>query len=122
MVREVVVALGEWLTNPDQEELRRSFLIWLREGFLQALLPTVAFPELNNLEEVRNMLTERVSEQRLLLRLIRRRFGGAIAAQSASVLGQIEQLAVFENLGEKLFDCTDEIAWLTRLQAGEDRL
>lgn len=48
-VREVVVALGEWLTNPDQEELRRSFLIWLREGFLKARLPTVAFPELSNL-------------------------------------------------------------------------
>ncbi len=30
MVREVVVALGEWLVNPDQEELRRSFLIWLQ--------------------------------------------------------------------------------------------
>jgi predicted transposase/invertase (TIGR01784 family) len=138
-VREVLTALSEWLTEPDQAELRRSFLIWLREGFLQARLPAVSFPELNNLEEVRNMLTERVvdwtqqwkqegrqegrqegltSERRLLLRLIRRRFGETIATQSTLALERIEQPTVFEDLGEELLDCADETAWLARLQAG----
>ena len=60
------------------------------------------------------------SEQRLLLRLIRRRFGGTIAAQSVSVLGQIEQLVVFEDLGEEIFDCADETAWLVMLARRTD--
>jgi hypothetical protein len=109
---------------------------------LKARLPKVSFPELNNLEEVRNMLTERVvdwtqqwkqeglrqglqqglqqvlhSERRLLQRLIRRRFGEAIAVQSCPVLERIEQLTLFEVLGEELFDCADETVWLARLQA-----
>jgi len=138
-VREVLAALAEWLAEPDQGELRRSFLLWLREGFLKARLPKVSFPELNNLEEVRNMLTERVvdwtqqwkqeglqqdlqqglqqGERRLLLRQIHRRFSEAVATQSAPALEQIEQLSVFEALGEELFDCADEAAWLARLRA-----
>jgi predicted transposase/invertase (TIGR01784 family) len=141
-VREVVAALAEWLAEPDQEELRHSFLVWLREGFLKVRLPKVWLPELNNLEEARIMLTERVvdwtqqwkqegrqegrqeglaegqqqGERRLLLRQIRRRFSEAIALQSASILERIEELTVFEDLGEELLDCADEAAWLARLQ------
>lgn len=141
VVREVVVALAEWLGEPEQEELRRSFLIWLREGFLKARLPNTSLPELNNLEEARIMLSEHVvdwtkqwkqeglqqglqegrqeglhSERRMLLRQIRRRFSEAIAMQSTPALEQIQQPAVFEDLGEELFDCGDETAWLARLQ------
>lgn len=141
VAREVVVALAEWLGEPEQEELRRSFLIWLREGFLKARLPNTALPELNNLEEARIMLSEHVvdwtkqwkqeglqqglqegrqeglhSERRMLLRQIRRRFSEAIAMQSTPALEQIQQPAVFEDLGEELFDCGDETAWLARLQ------
>jgi len=59
----------------------------------------------------------------LLQRLIRRRFGEAIAVQSVPALERIEQPVVFEDLGEELFDCADETVWLTRLQAaaGENR-
>ncbi len=57
------------------------------------------------------------SERRLLLRQIRRRFGETVAAQSAPALERIEQLTVFEDLGEELFDCVDETAWLARLQS-----
>jgi hypothetical protein len=102
-------------------------------------------PELNDLEEARIMLTERVvdwtqqwkqeglqegrreglhSERRLLLRQIRRRFGETVAAQSAPVLERIEQLPVFEDLGEELVACADETAWLARLwnvAGGEER-
>jgi len=148
-VREVVAALAEWLAEPDQEELRHSFLVWLREGFLKVRLPKVSLPELNNLEEARIILTERVvdwtqqwkqegrqegrqeglaegqqqGERRLLLRQIRRRFSEAIALQSASILERIEQLSVFEDLGEELLDCADETAWLARLQrvAGDEK-
>lgn len=148
-VRQVLVALADWLTEPEQEELRRSFLLWFQEGFLKARLPNVSLPELNDLEEARIMLTERVvdwtqqwkqeglqeglqegrreglhSERRLLLRQIRRRFGETVAAQSAPALERIEQLPVFEDLGEELVDCADETAWLARLWSvagGEER-
>ena len=148
VVRDVLLALAEWLADPVQTELRRSFMIWLREAFLKTRLPNVSFPELNNLEEVRIMLTERVldwtqqwkqeglqqglqeglqegliSERRLLLRLIRRRFGEGMVAPSAPFLERIQQPTVFEDLGEELFDCADGAAWLVRLRAaaGEDR-
>ena len=42
VVREVLLALAEWLADPEQMELRRSFLIWLREAFLKTRLPNVS--------------------------------------------------------------------------------
>ena len=57
------------------------------------------------------------SERRMLLRQIRRRFGEALVAQSAPVLEQIQQPVAFEELGEALFDCADEQAWLIRINA-----
>jgi hypothetical protein len=62
VVHAVLAILVEWLKEPAQAELRRSFLLWLRAGFLQARLPQVSFPEPNDLEEARIMLTERVVE------------------------------------------------------------
>lgn len=135
-VREVLAALTAWLAEPEQAELRRSFLLWLREGFLKARLPNVSFPELNNLEEARIMPAERVVDWNpametirpgtrpgtrpvfgtaVLQRLIRRRFGEAMAAQSMPALEQIKEPATFEDLSEELLDCVDESAWLTRL-------
>ena len=145
-VRAVLIALAAWLNAPEQCELRHSFVVWLREAFLKTRLPATPFPELNDLEEIRIMLSERVldwtvqwkqqglqegrqqgrqeglqeglqGERRLLVRQIRRRFGEAIALQSAPTLERIEQQAVFEELGEDLVDCADDIAWLARLQA-----
>jgi hypothetical protein len=141
-VRAVLIALAEWLNAPEQFELRHSFVVWLREAFFKTRLPATPFPELNDLEEIRIMLSERVldwtvqwkqqglqeglqqglqqglqGERRLLVRQIRRRFGEAIALQSTPTLERIEQQAVFEELGEDLVDCADEIAWLARLQA-----
>jgi hypothetical protein len=57
------------------------------------------------------------SERRMLLRQVRRRFGGNLVEQSAPVLEQIQQPLVFEDLGEALFDCPDEQAWLARINA-----
>lgn len=57
------------------------------------------------------------SERRLLMRMIRRRFGEALAEQSAPMLEQIQQPVIFEDLGEALFDCPDEQAWLARINA-----
>ncbi len=43
-VREVLAALIAWLAEPEQAELRRSLLLWLREGFLQTRLPDCRLP------------------------------------------------------------------------------
>ena len=141
VVREIITALAEWLAEPEQDELRRSFLVWLREGFLKTRLPDVSLPELNSLEEARVMLTERVvswtqqwkeqglqegrqeasySQRRMLLRQIRRRFNESIALQSAPILERISDLTVFEDLGEALLDCADEVEWLARLQCAAE--
>lgn len=59
---KVLTALSEWLREPAQAELRRSFTAWLRQVLLPARMPGVAIPELADLEEVRSMLAERVVE------------------------------------------------------------
>ncbi len=55
------------------------------------------------------------SERRMLRRLVRRRFGEGVAIQSTPLLERIAQPEVFEDLGEALFDCADDRAWLARL-------
>jgi hypothetical protein len=55
-------ALIGWLQAPEQESLRRSFVVWLNRVVLSSKLPGVEFPELNDLREIRNMLTERVKD------------------------------------------------------------
>jgi hypothetical protein len=55
------------------------------------------------------------SERQLLLRMVRRRFGEAVAASSAPWLAQISEPPVLEDLGEILLDCADGEAWLARL-------
>ncbi len=87
--RQVVTALAAWLADAAQAEVRRSFVLWLREAFFRTRLPGMEFPELHDLEEVRTMLTEQVvdwtrqwkqagrqeGEVLLLRRQLIRRFG-----------------------------------------------
>jgi hypothetical protein len=56
-------------------------------------------------------------ERHLMLRQVRRRFGEAVAAQSAPWLAQITEPMVLEDLGEALLDCVAGAAWLARLDA-----
>jgi hypothetical protein len=53
----------------------------------------------------------------MLGRQVRRRFGEGVAIQSNPLLERITQPEVFEDLGEALFDCADDRAWLARLNA-----
>jgi predicted transposase YdaD len=61
-VRAVVECLIGWLRDDGQRELRRSFTLWLNRVFLARRLPGVDIPEMAELEEVRNMLAEKVQE------------------------------------------------------------
>jgi hypothetical protein len=55
------------------------------------------------------------SERRALLRLIRRRFGAAVADGSIPALERIQQPAALEELFEQVLDCPDEQTWLALL-------
>ncbi len=61
-VRQVIDALNRWLREPDQSDLRRAFVVWLRQVLLPRRMPEVKLPELENLQEVRTLLAERVKE------------------------------------------------------------
>lgn len=58
----VLAALLEWLREPDLAELRRSFAAYLSEVLLPDRVPGVAIPRVADLQEVKSMLAERVTE------------------------------------------------------------
>ena len=80
----MVAHLVEWLQSPEQEDLRRSFTVWVKRVLLPARLPGIDLPQVTNLQEVNAMLAERVmewteqwklqGEAALFLRLAERRF------------------------------------------------
>ena len=92
-LQAVVDDLLTWLATTEQRSLRRAFGIWLRRVFLRRRLPGVVVPEIDDLREVKAMLAERweqwtreweqrglqqglqQGEARLLLKLLRQRFG-----------------------------------------------
>lgn len=53
---------GHWLQAPAQGSLRRAFAVWLRDVLLPARLPGVRIDAVLELNEVQNMLAERVIE------------------------------------------------------------
>jgi predicted transposase/invertase (TIGR01784 family) len=61
-IQRVLVALIEWLGEPDLAELRRSFTLWVMRVLLPARVPGTEIPEVTDLQEVKSMLAERVIE------------------------------------------------------------
>ena len=60
---EVVLKnLVTWLQRPEQVSLRRSFTVWLKRVLLPTRVRGVNFESLNDLQEVRGMLSERVDD------------------------------------------------------------
>lgn len=55
-------ALIDWLQAPEQESLRRAFVIWLKRVHLKGRVADAELVNLNYLQEVRSMLAERWSE------------------------------------------------------------
>ena len=58
-VRNVVDALIEWLKEEDQRSLRRAFAIWFKR-LLRTQLPDADIDGINELHEVRSMLSENI--------------------------------------------------------------
>jgi hypothetical protein len=75
---------------PDQTDLRRAFVGWLRQVLLPRRIPGAEIPEIENLQEVRTMLAERVQEwtrkweqegvAKVVMRQLERKFGPLDAA------------------------------------------
>ena len=61
-VQRVLERLIEWLGAPEQMELRRTFTVWIKRVLFPKRLPGVKVPEVQDLQEVRGMLEERVIE------------------------------------------------------------
>ncbi|WP_292977328.1 Rpn family recombination-promoting nuclease/putative transposase [Nitrosomonas sp.] len=61
-VQQVLQTLIVWLQSPEQSNLRRAFTIWLKKVFLPGRMPEETFDEIQDLQEVHNMLSERVKE------------------------------------------------------------
>jgi hypothetical protein len=112
--------LLRWLDADAQRPLRRSFAIWVQRVLLRERLAGQTFPELNELYEVRDMLSEGVKswteqwkneglekgrmegETALLLRQLSRRFGPVSESTRQRIsLADAETLLVW---GERLLD------------------
>ena len=61
-VEQVLAALVDWLKAPEQASLGRAFTVWLKRVLLPGRMPGVEFMHLNELQEVKSMLAERVIE------------------------------------------------------------
>src|SRR5690606_35067047 len=61
-VQQVLRLLIDWLQLPQQAGLRRSFTEWLRRVLLPARLPGVPIPAMQALQEVDDLLAERVQQ------------------------------------------------------------
>ncbi len=61
-VERVLTCLLDWLSAPEQRELRRAFTVWLRRVLLPSRLPGVELPQVIDLVEMKAMLAERVQE------------------------------------------------------------
>ncbi|MFM8330336.1 MAG: Rpn family recombination-promoting nuclease/putative transposase [Candidatus Methylumidiphilus sp.] len=138
-VAQVLAALVDWLQTPEQASLGRAFTVWLKRVLLPGRMPGVEFNHLNELQEVKSMLAERViewteewlrqgleqglekglgqglargrqeGEAAMLLRLLERRFG-AVDEPSRQRL-QTADAATLLRWGERLFqaDSVDEV-------------
>ncbi|NEX23329.1 DUF4351 domain-containing protein, partial [Thiorhodococcus mannitoliphagus] len=99
-IERVLASLIDWLAVPEQDSLRRAFVVWLKRVLLPARVPGAELPNVNDLQEMRAMLAERVKtwteewkqqgEAKLLRRLLIRRFG-ALPAWAEAHLEQASE-------------------------------
>lgn len=88
-MRHAIAHLSQHLAAPEYDSLRRALVVWIKRVLLRKLQPDDEFKELNDLQEIDNMLAERVEqwttkwmqqgiqqgELTLIHRLLNKRFG-----------------------------------------------
>ncbi len=124
-VAGVLQLLVKWLEGPEQAGLRRSYLEWLRRRLPQ-WFPGETFPEMYDLQEAHEMITNRFEEWKerqrlvgveqgiergrlegertLVLRLIEHRFGDVPAALRLRL--ESASRAELEHLADRILDAT----------------
>ncbi len=121
--------LVKWLSGPEQADLRRSYLEWLRRR-LPRWFPGETFPEMHDLQEAYEMITNRFEEwkerqrlagveqgmergmaqgrlegeRKLVLRVIQHRFGDLPAAYRLRL--QSASQAELEDLADRVLDAS----------------
>jgi hypothetical protein len=90
----------------EEDELRRAVMQALPEG--ERIMVTIAE------KWVQQGLEQ--GERQVLVRLMRHRFGEAIAQQSEILLARTTALTQLEDLSEVLLECENGEDWLSRLQ------
>ncbi len=61
-LKNMVERLSDWLQASEQSSLRRSFTVWIKRVLLPGRMPGIELPEINDLQEVKSMLAERVQD------------------------------------------------------------
>lgn len=60
-IGEVLTALIEWLSTPEQDSLRRAFIVWARR-VIMARVPEAPIDKINDLAEMRTMVVNLAEE------------------------------------------------------------
>ncbi len=59
---DVVIHLLQWLAGPEQDSLRRAFTVWFSRVLFPSRITETNKPSIEELDEVKTMLAERVKE------------------------------------------------------------
>jgi len=111
-MKEIVIALLEWLKFPEQQHLVRAFIIWFR----RVLCPDASdeIPRIENLQEAKTMLVENVAkwaedirresakegQVNLLTKLLKLKFGRFPSKYHTMI--QTANLMIIEGWAEKI--------------------
>ena len=120
-IQRVIACLVEWLAGAENASLRRAFVVWLKRVLLPARVPGVEIPNFSELEELHDMLAERVKtwtqewkdeglregrlegETKVLRRQLTRRFG-PLPSWAEERLGQAGETEL-EEWGDRVLEC-----------------
>ena len=130
VLRAVLGALGEWLSGPEHEGLRRAFGEWMRRVHVPARRPGMEWPELEDWSEVRTMLYETVKEwtvqwlaegraegqAEVIRRQAVRKFGAVTADRLAEELERVNDPERAIEIGEWLIECESGEELLDRVR------
>ena len=124
-IQRVIGCLVEWLAGAENASLRRAFVVWLKRVLLPARVPGVEIPNFSELQELHDMLAERVKtwtqewkeqgllegrqqgrqegETKLLRRQLTRRFG-PLPSWAEERLGQAGETEL-EEWADRVLEC-----------------
>ena len=126
--------MGEWLSGPEHEGLRRAFRAWIRQVHMPARRPGTEWPELDDLGEDGTMLYDTVKEwtvqwleegraegraeghAEVVRRLAARKFGAATADRLAERLEGLDDPERTVEIGEWLIECESGDELLDRVK------